>query len=209
MIKVLNKEILSKYMENCSYKKILEELSIDLFLIQYEKGELVKSSFQNEELIQIVVQGSLSIYFIRNDGTRYSLSSGTTDYLVGDMDLFRPYNSNIYVEACENLVCIAFYRDKNKDILLNNASFLRIISESLCSKIEILTKIDAEPTSLTERVISYMKYKCESGILKGIEQAAFQLNCSSRQLQRIMNKCEDEGKVKKIAKGTYQLLSIE
>ena len=209
MIKVLNKEILSNYMENCRYKKILEELSIDLLLIQYEKGELVKSSFQNEELIQIVVQGSLSIYFIRNDGTRYSLSSGTTDYLVGDMDLFKPYNCNIYVEACENLVCIAFYRDEDKDILLNNASFLRIISESLCSKIEILTKIDAEPTSLTERVISYMKYKCESGILKGIEQAAFQLNYSSRQLQRIMNKCEDEGKVKKIAKGTYQLLSIE
>lgn len=206
MIKFLNKEMLSNYMKGCKYKEILDELSIELFLVQYEKGELVKSSFQNKELIQIVVEGSLSIYFIRNDGTRYSLSSGTTDYLVGDMDLFKPYNSNIYAEASEKLTCIAFYSDKNKDLLLNNASFLRIISESLCSKIDIITKIDAASTSLTERVISYMKYKCELGILKGIEQAAFQLNCSSRQLQRIMNKCENEGKVRKIGKGTYELL---
>lgn len=206
MIKILNKEILSKYIEGCRYKEILEELSIELFLVQYEKGELVRSPFKNEELIQIVSQGSLSIYFIRNDGTRYSLSSGTKDYIIGDMDLFKPYNSNIYAEASENLTCIAFYIDKNKDLLLNNASFLRIVSQSLCNKFEIMTKLDAAPTSLTERALSYMKYKCESGILKGMEKAAFQLNCSSRQLQRIMNKCEEEGKVRKISKGTYQLL---
>lgn len=206
MIKIFNKEILSTYMEKCAYKEVLEELSINLFLVKYEKGELVRSSLKNEELFQIVVQGSLSIYFVRNDGTRYSLSTGEIDYLIGDMDLFRKHNSNIYAEASESLVCIAFYREQNKDLLLNNSNFLKIISESLCSKIEILTKLDAAPTSLTERVLTYMKYKCESGILKGIEQSAFKLNCSSRQLQRVMNKCEEEGKVIKIEKGTYKLL---
>ena len=134
---------------------------MDFYLIKYEKGELVSSPFQNEILFQIVEQGSINIYFIRDDGTRYSLSNGTSDYFLGDMDIFYPKSQNIYAEAA--------------------------------------------PASLTERVLSYTKYKCSDGTLKGIGQAAFHLHCSTRQLQRILNQSETAGLVKKIGKGTYQL----
>ena len=136
-------------------------MDVDFYLIKYEKGELVSSPFQNEILFQIVEQGSINIYFIRDDGTRYSLSNGTSDYFLGDMDIFYPKSQNIYAEAA--------------------------------------------PASLTERVLSYMKYKCSDGTLKGIGQAAFHLHCSTRQLQRILNQSETAGLVKKIGKGTYQL----
>ncbi len=53
----------------------------------------------------------------------------------------------------------------------------------------------AAPASLTERVMSYMKYKCDNETLKGIEQAAFHLHCSARQLQRILNQSEAAGLV--------------
>jgi hypothetical protein len=49
-----------------------------------------------------------------------------------------------------------------------------------------------------------MKYKCEDEILKGIEQAAFHLHCSARQLQRILNQSETNGLVKKLGKGDIQ-----
>ena len=130
-------------------------------MIKYEKGELVSSPFQNEILFQIVEQGSINIYFIRDDGTRYSLSNGTSDYFLGDMDIFNPKSQKKYAEA--------------------------------------------PPAYLTERVLSYMKYKCSDGTLKGIGQAAFHLHCSTRQLQRILNQSETAGLVKKIGKGTYQL----
>ena len=69
-----------------------------------------------------------------------------------------------------------------------------------------MTTMDAEPASLTERVISYMKYKCGDETLKGIEKAAFHLHCSARQLQRILNRIEAEGLVRKLGKGTYKLV---
>lgn len=205
MKKIFDKKIVDSYVENCIYKDLLDDLSIDLFLIQYEEGEFANSPFQNEELFQIVVDGSLIIYFIRNDGTRYSLSSGAENYILGDMDFFHQSNKNIYAEASESLTCIAFSMDKNREVLLNNVKFLRFIAGSLSTKMGIITTLDAEPTSLNERVLSYMKYKCESGILKGMEQAAFHLHCSPRQLQRVMNQCEEEGIVKKIGKGTYEI----
>ena len=48
------------------------------------------SPFQNEFLFQIVEQGSINIYFIRDDGTRYSLSNGTTGYFLGTWISFIP-----------------------------------------------------------------------------------------------------------------------
>lgn len=205
MKKIYDKEIVRSYIDNCIYKELLEELSVELFLIQYEEGEFVSSPFQDEDLLQIVTCGSLTIYFIRNDGTRYSLSSGAADYIIGDLELFKQDNKNIYAEASESLTCIAFSLDTNRDLLLNNTNFLRFIGNSLSTKIGVLTELDAAPASLTERVLTYMEFKCESGILKGIEQAAFHLHCSPRQLQRVMNQCEEEGTVKKIGKGTYVL----
>lgn len=91
-------------------------------------------------------------------------------------------------------------------MLLSNNSFLILICNSLSAKIGTMTTIDAVPAFLTERVMSYMKYKCGDGTLKEIEKTAFQLHCSARQLQRILNQSERAGLVKKIGKGTYKIL---
>ena len=181
-------------------------MDIDFYLIKYEKGELVSSPFQNELLFQIAEQGSINIYLIRDDGTRYSLSTGTADHFLGDMDIFYQKNSNIYAEAAERLVCIAFSIEKYKEILFSNNQFLILICNSLSAKIGAIAAMDAIPASLTERVISYMKYKCNDRTLKGIEQTAFHLHCSARQLQRVLNQCEASGLVRKLGTGTYQLV---
>ena len=93
--------------------------------------------------------------------------------------------------------------------MLSNNGFLTLICNSLSAKIGTKTTMETIPASLTKRVISYMKYKCDYGTLKGIEQAAFQLHCSARQLQRILNQSEADGLVKKIGKGTYKLCKKE
>ncbi len=187
------------------YHAVLSSMDLEFCVINYEKGELVSSPFRDEFLFQIVEKGSINIYFIRDDGTRYALSKGMTDYFLGDMDIFYPRSSNIYAEAAECLTCISFSIEKNREMLLSNHQFLALVCESLSNKIGMMTTIDAAPASLTERVLSYMKYKCTDGTLKGIEKAAFHLHCSARQLQRILNQSESAGLVKKTGKGTYRL----
>lgn len=209
MEKIFDREKIASCIAKSRYHAVLDSLALDFYLIKYEKGELVISPFQNELLFQIVEHGSINIYFIRDDGTRYSLSNGTTDYFLGDMEIFYPKSNNIYAEAAENLTCISFSIEKNREILLSNNKFLELICNSLSAKIGTMTAIDAAPASLTERVISYMRYKCEHETLKGIEQAAFHLHCSARQLQRILNQSERAGLVKKTGKGTYKLCELE
>ncbi len=205
MERIFDKNKIAECIAKSRYHAVLESLEVDFYLIRYEKGELVSSPFQNELLFQIVEQGSLNICFIRDDGTRYSLSNGTADYFLGDMDIFYPKSSNIYAEALEPLTCISFSIEKHRKTLLSSNRFLVLICNSLSAKIGAMTAIDAAPASLTERVMSYMKYKCADETLKGVEQAAFHLHCSARQLQRILNQSETAGLVRKLGKGTYKL----
>ncbi len=121
------------------------------------------------------------------------------------MDIFYPKSNGIYAQASENVTCISFSIGKYKQKLLSNNKFLELICISLSAKIGAITAMDAALASLTERVMSYMKYKCADGTLKGIEKAAFHLHCSARQLQRILNQSESAGLVKKLGKGTYKL----
>ena len=207
MEKIYDQKKVAACIAKSKYHAVLDTMDLDFYLIKYEKGEFVSSPFQNTLLFQIVEQGSINIYLIRDDGTRYCLSNGTTDYFLGDMDIFYPKSNNIYAEAAENLTCISFSIEKHREVLLSNNKFLVLICNSLSTKMGVITTMEAAPASLTERVLSYMKYKCSNETLKGIEQAAFHLHCSARQLQRILNQCENAALVKKLGKGTYRLIS--
>ncbi len=206
MKRIYDRQTINEFIKKSKYHHVFSLMEIDYYLIQYKRGELVSSPFQEEALFQIVGQGTINIYFIRADGTRYALAKAATDYLLGDMDIFYPKSNHIYAEAADEVICITFSVQKHKKTLLENNSFLMLICDSLSHKIGAITAVEAAPATLEERVLSYMKYKCNSQILKGMEQAAFQLHCSTRQLQRIMNKNEVAGVVKKLGKGTYQLV---
>ena len=104
-----------------------------------------------------------------------------------------------------NVTCLAFLMEENRNLLMNNNLFLRMIAKASSIILDVVTKRDAIPTSLKERILAYMNYKCPDKILKGVEKAAFQLHCSPRQLQRVLNELTDSGATEKIGKGAYRL----
>jgi Mn-dependent DtxR family transcriptional regulator len=63
----------------------------------------------------------------------------------------------------------------------------------------------SEPDSLEERLLFYMEKRCEGQILQGVEKAASSIQCSKRQLLRILKRLTEEGIVVKTGKGRYQL----
>ena len=198
--------VIETYLKQTKFASVLDSLRTHLFVIQYQKGEFITTPLQGEHLFQIIVQGSVNIYFIRDDGTLYSLANGKKNDLLGEMEIFLHHPSNVYTEANDNVICIALSIETNHNVLMNNCQFLQMICESLTRKMESITAFDATPASLKERVLTYMQYKCNEGVLKGLQQAAFRLNCSARQLQRILNQYEMDGIVIKRGKGTYKLI---
>ena len=76
----------------------------------------------------------------------------------------------------------------------------------MASKIAAIMNQDAVYSTLPDRVMNYMRYKCDDMTLRGIEKAAFRLHCSPRQLQRIMNSFVENDLALKTGKGSYKLL---
>ncbi len=191
---------------NSRYSHMLESLPFTPCLISYDTGDYLITPHDSDRLLFIIVEGAVSIYYIRDDGSLFSLATLRKDAIVGESYLFDLEAQNVYVEAIEPVKCIAIDIRKNKEQLMNNAAFLRVIAEIQATKISTITMQDAHPLSLRERVLSYMRYACQNGRLKGIENAAFHMHCSSRQLQRILNEYEQAGIVRKVKKGTYELI---
>ena len=207
MKKIYQTELIYNAIKDTIYSELLLSLDIPLLLIEYEPGESISSPLDDFNYFQIVLKGSLSIYFIRDDGSPYSLSTGGANYILGDMELFSTPTANVFVEATQKLLTVAIDINLHRDKLLNNVGYLKLAATSMAAKLEALTKMDASTSSLSQRVLNYMKYKCDNNTIKGIEKAAFNLNCSARQLQRIMNNYEKSGAVCKIGKGSYKLIS--
>lgn len=205
MKRYYDKTLIETYLKYTKYESIMSTLQEHLFVAQYEKGELVTTPLQQEHLFQIIIQGSVSIYFIRDDGTVYSLANGQKNDLLGEMEIFLRQPGNVYAESNDDVICLALSIETSRSALLENCQFLQLLCESLTQKMEAITTIDAAPASLKQRVLTYMQYKCSKGELKGLQKAAFRLNCSTRQLQRILNQYEVDGIVIKTGKGTYRL----
>lgn len=207
MEKIYQPEQVNAAVAQSKYRDMLESLPVRSFLVRYEVGELVATPDQRTKLFLIVIEGALSIYFIRDDGSSYSLSYSEKDSILGETEVLEVENQGVFAEVTEPLTCLAITIEDNRDTLLSNAPFLRVLAESLARKMATITMKDAAQPSLRERALAYMRYKCESGKLKGVESAAFHLHCSPRQLQRILNALEREGLVMKVGKGAYDLMA--
>lgn len=207
MKKFYDKALIETYLKQTKYEFIMNGLLEHLFVAEYKKSEFVTMPLQQIHLFQISIQGTVSIYFIRDDGSVYSLANGRKNDLLGEMEIFPHQPSNVYAEANDDVICLALSIESSKNALLENCRFLQLVCESLTQKMESVTTLDAAPASLKQRVLIYMKYKCSKKELKGLQQAAFHLNCSARQLQRILNQYEADGIVTKTGKGAYKLVN--
>lgn len=205
MERFYDKLLIEEYLNQTKFDFLVKELQKYLFVTKYKKGEFVTTALQQEHLFQIIVQGSVNIYFIRDDGSIYFLSNAKENDLLGEMELFQHQPGNVYAEANTDVICLALSIEASRKVLLENCQFLQMICESLTQKMKSITTFDAVPECLKQRVLTYMRYKCSSGEIKGLQQTAFHLNCSVRQLQRILNQYEAEGIVIKIGKGAYKL----
>lgn len=205
MERFYDKLLIEKYLNQTKFSVLVKDLQKYLFVTKYKKGEFVTTALQQEHLFQIIVQGSVNIYFIRDDGSIYSLANAKANDLLGEMELFQHQPDNVYAEANTDMICLALSIEASRNVLLENCQFLQLICESLTQKMEFITAFNAAPESLKQRVLTYMRYKCSNGEIKGLQQTAFHLNCSVRQLQRILNQYEVEGIVIKIGKGAYKL----
>ena len=130
MKRFYDKALIETYMKQTKHESIMSGLQEHLFVAQYEKGEFVSMPLQQEHLFQIIIQGSVSIYFIRDDGSVYSLAHSQKGDLLGEMEIFSHQSSNVYAESNDDLTEASDdFPELDRLLLLYTLTYLLLIFE--------------------------------------------------------------------------------
>ena len=171
----------------------------------YEKGDIIAGPDRKLDKIMFLIEGSVRIYGIRSDGSFLPVNHYTDSAIIGDVEFVRPEASSFFAEAKTASVFLTLSTTRYRRQLDCDLRFLHMLLHAFIYKINLYSTYDTVASTIEERVLLHMKENYPSYELDGIEAAVLQLRCSRRQLQRVLKKLCDAGKIKKTGRGRYKL----
>ena len=169
---------------------------------QYQKGDLLCSPLNPEEYLLFLVEGSVQLYDLNDEGEKLLVGSVSGLRLLGDLEFMNVRPTDYFVEASEDCVCLALSVERYREQLNRDVRFLHYLLESIAGKFVLGQEQERAWGSLEERLLQLVR---DEGELKSLEPALGRVRCSRRQLQRILKKLCDEGKLQRLGKGRYRL----
>lgn len=174
-------------------------------LAVFEKGEFLNNVIDPQDYLCFPVSGTYRILHVRDDDSVSIVYAGSEFTCFGDMEFACNDRSLFLIEIVRRTTCIILPLANIRDQLKNDPVFLYYLLSSAADKLERITWSTAIPKDMRQRVLHYIRTECPNGILQGVGIACIRLNCSRRQLQRILKSMCDDGILAHTAKGTYTL----
>lgn len=206
MRELINPALKKSYLDHYRILELFDTPNMNFLLFAYNKGELISMATDVHNFLLFVVKGSIRIYSIRADGSKFQIKRLSGFLLLGDVEFGGAPNHQLIIEATEEVHCIALPYYYYREELLHDNRFLRYLVESLSEKLSLFSIGESSFHNLEEKLLHFMQNECPEGELRGVENTADHLHCSRRQLQRLLKRLIDAGKIEKIAKGKYRLL---
>ena len=205
MKRIFDQKIVEHYIQVAQLQNRFDTPNLPFILFQYEKHELIASPVARLKYLLFVVEGTIDVFGIRHDGGFFPVNSVSEGMILGNFEFFSENNTPFYVEAKTDTLCLALSIPENKAVLDQDVQFLHTLIQSFFVTYRLLADIDLPAQSLEERVLLYLKNIAPEHRLDSISSGVMQLRCSRRQLQRVVKKLCEEGRLVKIGKGKYKL----
>lgn len=205
MKKINSPEKLEYYLQKERIREYFDTPFLPFTLVTYEKGEFLTTPETRLDRIIFIVEGTIQIYGIRGDGSMTPVNQLASPALIGDIEFTEGGNSPLFTEARSTVSAVCLDTEEYRSSLNKDISFLHLLLSSYAEKIRLFTTLDTVTTRLEERVLLYLESIAKTNSISGMEEAVLKLRCSRRQLQRVLKKLCDEGKVEKTGRGSYRL----
>ncbi|MCD7830136.1 MAG: cyclic nucleotide-binding domain-containing protein [Clostridiales bacterium] len=197
---------LERYLDQYKIRELFETEALSFHLCQYDKGEIIRCSTDENQRLYFLVEGAVQIYAVHEDSGGYPFSYINHFTLLGDMEFCGAPTSSLLVEVVKPALCVELPLYTLKSSLLNDNTFLRFLLRSVSHKLVLFARSETAFSSLEEKLLHYMEHECPDHQFQGVEAVAIQLRCSRRQLQRILKSLSERQVIRKVKKGTYRLV---
>lgn len=203
MKKIYDKKLIDKIKKEYYIEDYFSN-NYEFIIIEYEEGETIINPLEKTQYIQFVIEGTLLISFIDQDGRQTIVSQSEELCILGDMEFVDDLNPMFFAEAKTKVKTLALSLKEYKEKLNQDFLFLHTLLNSIASKLKQSSTNQFVYQSVEEHFLYYMNYYC-GGSLSSIEEAISYLHCSRRQLQRVLKKLCDEEIIIKEGKGKYKI----
>ena len=173
-------------------------------LLQFEKGELLTQPLTPLRQFLIVERGSVQIYGMDESSRKYSIALSKKGTLLGDVEFCKDKLSPFFTEAVGTVLCLAIPFQQNRSQLENDTIFLQFVIEQLANKLTMMAKMELTVQTLEEKVLLYLQDAWPDHEITSVNEALSSLHCSRRQLQRVLKKLCEKGKLEKCGRGHYR-----
>ena len=205
MREIRDPETIQQWIETSRIQENFDTPDLPFRLYEYESGEMLVSPFKEFRELLFVVKGRVDIYGIKDNGNIIPINARKDWMILGDMEFCRKSRAQYHAEAKDQVVCLALPLESCRSELERDVRFLHTLLDSVSEKMELSSLLESSADTIEERVLFYMRNMCPNGELRGVDETTLKLRCSRRQLQRVLRKLCEEGKVEKIGKGCYRL----
>lgn len=209
MKQIHNDRLLERCLKQHKIESLFDTKGLPFRLCQYERGEILNNIHDPAHYLHFVVEGTVYIYFIRDDGSRSPVCLTDQFTLLGDMEFSGEISLPFLVEARSKILCVELPLYTCRSALLNDNTFLRFLLQSLSRKMALVSGTEVSFTNFEERLLHYLRYDCPNQQFQGVETTAIHLHCSRRQLQRILKSLTEREILEKQGKGIYRLKKAE
>lgn len=167
---------------------------------------MICSPLNPAEDILFLISGSAQMYDLREDGTKLPVAHISEETVIGDMEFITGCPTAFFVEAAEDCVCLALPRERYREALHRDVRFLHCLLQEMTEKFIHGMNVEIAPSTLEAKVLQFLQQEAPEQEVDQVETMLFQLRCGRRQLQRVLRKLCDEGKLERLGRGHYHLL---
>lgn len=206
MREIQNKELLEQYLAKYHIRSCFDTPDLPFRMYEYAPGEMMNVLRPGEEYLKFVVEGVFDLYTVLEDGSPYLIHACKGFGFLGDLDFCGRQPPGRYQEVVETVRTIELPLKSLKETLDRDNRFLHYLLDTMAQRLTMSMHMRSDINSAEVALLAHMRWRCPDHAITGVEETAFRLNYSRRQLQRVLKNLTERGVLEKIRKGCYRLI---
>lgn len=206
MREIQDGELLKHYLKQYHIQSFFDTPNLPFRVYEYEPGEMINILHPLEESLKFVVEGVLDLYMVQENGTPYLIHHCQGFGFLGDLAFCGRQPQGRYLEVVATVRTIELPLQPLRPVLENDNRFLRFLLDTMAQRMTMSMRIRTDLDDAQEAVLAYLRWRCPNHTITNVTEAAFHINYSRRQTQRVLKALTEEGRLKKTGKGKYTLV---
>jgi len=197
--------LLEQYLRKYHIRSFFDTPNLPFRLYEYAPGEMINVVHPMEESIKFIVEGVFDHYKIQEDGSPYLIAHCDGFGFMGDLAFSGRQPPGRYQEVIETVRAVELPLEEMRPILENDNRFLRFLIDTMAQRMTASMHIRSDMTTAEKAVIAYLRWRCPNHRITNVSEAAFHMNYSRRQIQRVLKTLTESGVLIREGKGQYSL----